>query len=68
MSREPRTRAYEVTMTVHLVPWATVDDVKSLVRELDWVGGCRHPDDAAFYSLTPSEVRVKRQKLKDKKS
>ena len=67
MSSEPHTRAYEVTMTVHLTHWASIDDVRSLIADLEWVGRCRHPEDAAFFCLTPSEVKVKRQKLKDRR-
>jgi len=67
MRRKSHTRAYEVTMTVHLVPWANVNDVKSLIEDLQWVGGCRDPGEATFESLTPSEIRIKRNKLKDRK-
>lgn len=68
MSLEPHTRAYEVTLTVHLVANANVNTVHDLIADLEWVGGCReYGVDPAFHSLTTSEVRVKRQKLKDKK-
>ena len=66
MTRDNHTRAYTVTMTVHLVPWASIPDVHSLVHDLEWVGRCRDPEDAAFFCLTPSEVKVSRQRLKDK--
>lgn len=41
-------------------PRATQEDIESLIHDLSWVGGCRHPDDPAFESLEVLEVEVKR--------
>ena len=60
-------RAYQITMTVHAAADATVDTIKSLVRDLEWVGGCRDPhNDPAFDGMTPSNIIIKRQKELDR--
>ena len=54
-------------MVVHAVEDATSADVKSLIYDLAWVGGCRDPDtDPAFYSMAPSSIVIKRLKEKDR--
>ncbi len=62
------TRAYQVTMTVHVNEDARIFDVRSLLEDLTWVGGCRDPEtDPGFYSLTPSKINILRLKSLDKK-
>ncbi len=60
------TRAYVVSMIVYADRDATVDDVKSLIYDLTWVGGCRDPGSPAFDSLQPSKAKVSRAKVLDK--
>lgn len=64
--RQAHTKAYTVTMTVRAPQDATAETIKSLIRDLEWVGGCRDPDEPAFSSLTPTNINVKRAKEKDK--
>lgn len=58
-----RPRAYRV----YADPHANIDDVKSLLADLTWIGGCRDPDEPAFCSLQPRKVRVTRAKELDLK-
>ena len=62
------TRAYTVTMTVYAAPDATIADVKSLLQDLTWVGGCLDPDDPRFDGLEPKNVTVKRAQKLDRKA
>lgn len=66
--RGNNTRAYEITMIVHASHDATINDVRSVLEDLSWVGGCRdHLEDPGFDGLEPSQVKIKRMKEKDKK-
>jgi len=57
-------RRMRVTMTVVAPPGATLRDVDSFLYDLEWVGGCRHPqEDFMFESLRieSSTVRMLRR-------
>lgn len=64
---ERHTRAYTVTMTVRARSDANMETVRSLVDDLEWVGGCRERDDPAFASLKVVSMQIKRNKDKDKR-
>lgn len=61
------TRCYEVSMTVYADADATAEDVKLLVRDLSWTGGCYSTDDPRFYCLDVKELRIKRAAERDRK-
>lgn len=60
------TRCYEITMTVYADADATVPDIRSLLGDLEWTGGCYGPTDARFYCLDVADLRVKRAAPKDR--
>lgn len=64
MKRRPR--AYQVILTVHAHRNANIDTVRSLIHDLEWVGGCRDPDSPDFASLEVSAVKIHRAKEKDR--
>lgn len=53
-------------MVVYARSDATVETVKSLLRDLGWVGGCRDPEDPAFESLDVIAPKVSRAKHLDR--
>ena len=61
------TRCYEVTMTVYADADATIADVKDMVTDLAWVGGCHHDSDPRFYCLDVKHLRIKRAAERDRK-
>lgn len=69
MAGKHRPRAYTVSMFVYAPADATIETVRSLLMDLQWVGGCRDPEnDPAFDSLKVGHVQISRAKLMDKKS
>lgn len=61
------TRCYQVTMTVFADADAVMADVKDMVTDVSWAGGCHSPDDPRFYCLDVKNLRVKRDAARDRK-
>jgi hypothetical protein len=54
---KPKRRA--VTVTFDDVSQATASEIADFIRDaLSWAGGCRHPDDPMFSSLSNVAVRI----------
>lgn len=62
------TRCYEVTMRVYADEDAVKSDVADLIYDLEWAGGCKHPEDPGFYCLDVKNLRIRRARAFDRKA
>lgn len=60
MKRE-HTKSFTVSFTAHCEEQVTKAELLAFVRDLEWSGGCRDPqNDPLFSSITMTKIVVKR--------
>lgn len=46
------TKEFEVTLRIRADPDVSSAGLREYLMDLEWAGGCRHPDDPLFSSVT----------------
>jgi hypothetical protein len=60
------TKEFDVTLRIKANGAASSADIRDYLHDLEWAGGCRHPDDPLFTSVTLAVVKVSQPQRKKK--